>query len=188
MINLCILRVNYDFFFRLFGHGIGIHLLQSEDPENKPRKSVINPKDNHISFQVISNYQLKLWWSSPFYAWIVVKIWVFQLDEDDQLCLYINSTILSTNRWQLILSSWHHFFNHYNTMKRESGQIIEESRLVSFLILKKIIYSILRQYLHAKCCITLCFLPNRVAPTTGLIPDPPPGGSHPDFFMGRRNP
>ncbi|XP_073298403.1 glyoxylase I 4-like [Primulina huaijiensis] len=35
----------------LFGHGIGIHLLQSEDPENMPKKTVINPKDNHISFQ-----------------------------------------------------------------------------------------------------------------------------------------
>lgn len=39
---------------RLFGYGIGIHLLQSEDPENMPRKTEINPKDNHISFQVIS--------------------------------------------------------------------------------------------------------------------------------------
>ncbi|KAK1356425.1 VOC domain-containing protein [Heracleum sosnowskyi] len=35
----------------LFGYGIGIHLLQSEDPENMPKKGVINPKDNHISFQ-----------------------------------------------------------------------------------------------------------------------------------------
>ncbi|KAH7547380.1 glyoxylase I 4 [Ziziphus jujuba] len=35
----------------LFGYGIGIHLLQSEDPENMPKKSEINPKDNHISFQ-----------------------------------------------------------------------------------------------------------------------------------------
>ncbi|CAI9753642.1 unnamed protein product [Fraxinus pennsylvanica] len=35
----------------LFGHGIGIHLLQSEDPECVPKKTVINPKDNHISFQ-----------------------------------------------------------------------------------------------------------------------------------------
>ncbi|CAA2989832.1 metallothiol transferase [Olea europaea subsp. europaea] len=35
----------------LFGHGIGIHLLQSEDPESFPKKTVINPKDNHISFQ-----------------------------------------------------------------------------------------------------------------------------------------
>ncbi|EYU21620.1 hypothetical protein ABFS82_09G094500 [Erythranthe guttata] len=35
----------------LFGHGIGIHLLQSEDPQNMPKKTVINPKDNHISFQ-----------------------------------------------------------------------------------------------------------------------------------------
>ncbi|KAJ8643119.1 hypothetical protein MRB53_004867 [Persea americana] len=35
----------------LFSYGIGIHLLQSEDPESMPKKSVINPKDNHISFQ-----------------------------------------------------------------------------------------------------------------------------------------
>ncbi|KAJ0075899.1 hypothetical protein Patl1_34479 [Pistacia atlantica] len=35
----------------LFGYGIGIHLLQSEDPEILPKKSEINPKDNHLSFQ-----------------------------------------------------------------------------------------------------------------------------------------
>ncbi|XP_055801736.1 glyoxylase I 4-like [Solanum dulcamara] len=35
----------------LFNYGIGIHLLQSEDPENMPKISIINPKDNHISFQ-----------------------------------------------------------------------------------------------------------------------------------------
>jgi catechol 2,3-dioxygenase-like lactoylglutathione lyase family enzyme len=35
----------------LFCYGIGIHLLQSEDPENMPKKIEINPKDNHISFQ-----------------------------------------------------------------------------------------------------------------------------------------
>ncbi|XP_042052690.1 metallothiol transferase FosB-like [Salvia splendens] len=35
----------------LFGHGIGIHLLRSDDPETMPKKTVINPKDNHISFQ-----------------------------------------------------------------------------------------------------------------------------------------
>ncbi|XP_051135776.1 glyoxylase I 4 [Andrographis paniculata] len=35
----------------LFGHGIGIHLLQSETPQTMTRKTVINPKDNHISFQ-----------------------------------------------------------------------------------------------------------------------------------------
>ncbi|KAF4372375.1 hypothetical protein CsatB_012918 [Cannabis sativa] len=35
----------------LFGHGIGIHLLQSENPESMTKKSEINPKDNHISFQ-----------------------------------------------------------------------------------------------------------------------------------------
>ncbi|KAJ8774734.1 hypothetical protein K2173_017180 [Erythroxylum novogranatense] len=35
----------------LFGYGIGIHLLQVEDPESLPKKREINPKDNHISFQ-----------------------------------------------------------------------------------------------------------------------------------------
>jgi len=35
----------------LYSYGIGIHLLQSEDPENMPKFSDINPKDNHISFQ-----------------------------------------------------------------------------------------------------------------------------------------
>ncbi|KAJ0987911.1 hypothetical protein J5N97_006267 [Dioscorea zingiberensis] len=35
----------------LFNYGIGIHLLQSEDPENMAKKTEINPKDNHISFQ-----------------------------------------------------------------------------------------------------------------------------------------
>ncbi|KDP37108.1 hypothetical protein JCGZ_06164 [Jatropha curcas] len=35
----------------LYGYGIGIHLLQSEDPDNMPKKTEINPKDNHISFQ-----------------------------------------------------------------------------------------------------------------------------------------
>ncbi|RWV90290.1 hypothetical protein GW17_00047523 [Ensete ventricosum] len=39
----------------LFNYGIGIHLLQSEDPEKMPRKREINPKDNHISFQVIES-------------------------------------------------------------------------------------------------------------------------------------
>lgn len=37
---------------RLFNYAIGIHLLQSEDPDNMPKKGEINPKDNHISFQV----------------------------------------------------------------------------------------------------------------------------------------
>uniref|UniRef100_A0A5B7C105 Putative Lactoylglutathione lyase / glyoxalase I family protein n=1 Tax=Davidia involucrata TaxID=16924 RepID=A0A5B7C105_DAVIN len=35
----------------LFSYGIGVHLLQSEDPETMSEKSEINPKDNHISFQ-----------------------------------------------------------------------------------------------------------------------------------------
>ena len=39
---------------RLFNYGIGIHLLQSEDPGSLPEKGEINPKDNHISFQVSS--------------------------------------------------------------------------------------------------------------------------------------
>lgn len=43
----------YMYMYRLFGFGIGIHLLQTEDAENMPKKNEINPKDNHISFQVI---------------------------------------------------------------------------------------------------------------------------------------
>ncbi|KAE9585839.1 hypothetical protein Lal_00010338 [Lupinus albus] len=35
----------------LFGYGIGIHLLRVEDPENLSKKTEINPKDSHISFQ-----------------------------------------------------------------------------------------------------------------------------------------
>jgi len=35
----------------LFNYGIGIHLLQSADPESLPKKTEINPRDNHISFQ-----------------------------------------------------------------------------------------------------------------------------------------
>ncbi|XP_034696641.1 uncharacterized protein LOC117922590 [Vitis riparia] len=35
----------------LFSYGIGIHLLQSSDPEKMSKKKEINPKDNHISFQ-----------------------------------------------------------------------------------------------------------------------------------------
>ncbi|KAL8230385.1 hypothetical protein R6Q57_000163 [Mikania cordata] len=36
----------------LFNYGIGIHLLQSETlPDIMPKKTEINPKDNHISFQ-----------------------------------------------------------------------------------------------------------------------------------------
>ncbi|KAL4334031.1 hypothetical protein GQ457_07G040880 [Hibiscus cannabinus] len=35
----------------LFSYGVGIHLLQSENPESMPEIRRINPKDNHISFQ-----------------------------------------------------------------------------------------------------------------------------------------
>lgn len=35
----------------LFSYGVGIHLLQSEEPDKMPKKSKIDPKDNHISFQ-----------------------------------------------------------------------------------------------------------------------------------------
>lgn len=35
----------------LFNYGIGIHLLRCNDPEDLPKKSEINPMDNHISFQ-----------------------------------------------------------------------------------------------------------------------------------------
>ncbi|XP_072980394.1 glyoxylase I 4-like [Typha angustifolia] len=47
----------------LFNYGIGIHLLQSEDPESMPaKKKKINPKDNHISFQCesMANLEKKL--------------------------------------------------------------------------------------------------------------------------------
>nr|AFK34097.1 unknown [Medicago truncatula] len=44
----------------LFGYGIGIHLLEAENPETLPRKKEINPKDNHISFQVRFSLNLKL--------------------------------------------------------------------------------------------------------------------------------
>ncbi|KAL3747642.1 hypothetical protein ACJRO7_016445 [Eucalyptus globulus] len=35
----------------LFNYGIGIHLLQAEDPHQMPAAGGINPKDSHISFQ-----------------------------------------------------------------------------------------------------------------------------------------
>ncbi|XP_072950119.1 glyoxylase I 4-like [Typha angustifolia] len=36
----------------LFNYGVGIHLLQCNSPDDVPKKKgVINPKDNHISFQ-----------------------------------------------------------------------------------------------------------------------------------------
>ncbi|XP_042509655.1 uncharacterized protein LOC122085233 [Macadamia integrifolia] len=36
----------------LFNHGIGIHLLESNSPDDiQAKKGVINPRDNHISFQ-----------------------------------------------------------------------------------------------------------------------------------------
>lgn len=36
--------------FRMFNHGIGIHLLESAE-KGPVKKGKINPKDNHISFQ-----------------------------------------------------------------------------------------------------------------------------------------
>lgn len=35
----------------LFNYGVGIHLLQCKPSDDIPKKSVINPRDNHISFQ-----------------------------------------------------------------------------------------------------------------------------------------
>jgi len=35
----------------LFNYGVGVHLLQSKNSEDLPKKSEINPRDNHISFQ-----------------------------------------------------------------------------------------------------------------------------------------
>ncbi|XP_038880626.1 uncharacterized protein YwkD-like [Benincasa hispida] len=47
----------------LYNYGIGIHLLQSDEPDNMPKKRVIKPKDNHLSFQsenmAITEKQLK---------------------------------------------------------------------------------------------------------------------------------
>ncbi|KAG9150942.1 hypothetical protein Leryth_003071 [Lithospermum erythrorhizon] len=40
----------------LFGFGIGIHLLQSEKNQHMKKKTEINPKDDHISFQVNNLY------------------------------------------------------------------------------------------------------------------------------------
>ncbi|KAJ9537782.1 hypothetical protein OSB04_030515 [Centaurea solstitialis] len=37
----------------LFSYGIGLHLLQLEDSDKIFKKTEINPKDNHISFQPI---------------------------------------------------------------------------------------------------------------------------------------
>lgn len=45
-------------FGRLFNYGIGIHLLQSDDPEGMPKNVHINPKDNHISFQVYFSFSI----------------------------------------------------------------------------------------------------------------------------------
>ncbi|KAJ4844952.1 hypothetical protein Tsubulata_019068 [Turnera subulata] len=39
----------------LVGHGIGLHLLESEDPQPIKVKKEINPRDNHISFQCLTN-------------------------------------------------------------------------------------------------------------------------------------
>ncbi|KAL4589116.1 hypothetical protein LXL04_002018 [Taraxacum kok-saghyz] len=35
----------------LYSYGIGIHLIQSEDPDKILKKTEIDPKDHHISFQ-----------------------------------------------------------------------------------------------------------------------------------------
>lgn len=35
----------------LFSYGMGIHLLQSPNPDSIPKKQEINPMDNHMSFQ-----------------------------------------------------------------------------------------------------------------------------------------
>jgi extradiol dioxygenase family protein len=52
VINACCLLINELIewvLYRLFNYGIGIHLLESDKAPAK--KSKINPKDNHISFQ-----------------------------------------------------------------------------------------------------------------------------------------
>ncbi|KAJ0971239.1 hypothetical protein J5N97_019198 [Dioscorea zingiberensis] len=42
---------NFDGAWLFSDYGFGIHLLQAEDPARLPKKTEINPKDNHISFQ-----------------------------------------------------------------------------------------------------------------------------------------
>uniref|UniRef100_A0ACD5VJV9 Uncharacterized protein n=1 Tax=Avena sativa TaxID=4498 RepID=A0ACD5VJV9_AVESA len=50
----------------LFNFGIGIHLLQAEDPESlPPMKTEIDPKDNHISFTVVNAVYCCLLWIVP---------------------------------------------------------------------------------------------------------------------------
>jgi hypothetical protein len=47
-----------ELIIRLFNVGIGVHLLQAEDPEGMaPMKTEIDPKDNHISFTLRANYE-----------------------------------------------------------------------------------------------------------------------------------
>ncbi|GLJ05655.1 hypothetical protein SUGI_0022350 [Cryptomeria japonica] len=38
----------------LFNYGIGIHLIECKHPESLPKKSEIDPRDNHLSFQTES--------------------------------------------------------------------------------------------------------------------------------------
>ncbi|XXG55961.1 hypothetical protein AAC387_Pa03g3504 [Persea americana] len=54
VLGFCPIRRPGSFDFNgawLFSYGIGIHLLQAENPEDLSEKKEINPKDNHISFQ-----------------------------------------------------------------------------------------------------------------------------------------
>ncbi|ERN04545.1 uncharacterized protein LOC18432706 [Amborella trichopoda] len=47
-------RPSFDFngaWLYNFNYSMGIHLLQAENPDSLPKKTEINPKDNHISFQ-----------------------------------------------------------------------------------------------------------------------------------------
>ncbi|CAA6667686.1 unnamed protein product [Spirodela intermedia] len=49
----------------LLSNGLGIHLLESTEPEKLPRKKKkINPKENHISFQT-SDMELTLFFHDP---------------------------------------------------------------------------------------------------------------------------
>ncbi|KAI3938104.1 hypothetical protein MKW98_018660 [Papaver atlanticum] len=52
---------NYNIFscFWLFNYGIGIHLLQSENPEKMSKKMNINPKDQHYLFPAEKKLQQK---------------------------------------------------------------------------------------------------------------------------------
>eukprot|EP00253_Pinus_taeda_P009311 PITA_09311 len=78
----------------LFNYGIGIHLLQSPNPVDVPKKTEINPRDNHISFQCddVQEVERKLQEMNTKYVKRIVEeggIYVDQLFLHDPDCYMI---------------------------------------------------------------------------------------------------